>query len=124
MAWINVKDQLPQDGQEVYYFSPILGLWRGKYTFRPSTESVWYDDAGNEHREALPEKIALAISPHVFFCASGNCDTDEVTHWQPYDAERAAKGWIPLPPIHGITDERMQEYRAWRDPAAEVAHAS
>ncbi len=124
MAWINVKDQLPTDGQEVYYFSPILGLWRGKYNYSPFTVATWYDEAGNAHQETVSESLRNAVSPHVFSCSCGSCDTDEVTHWQPYDAANAAKGWCPLPPNHGISDDRMQEYREWRDPHAEVAHAS
>lgn len=115
MAWINVRDQLPTDGQKVYYFSPILGLWRGEYTYRPFTHAVWYDENNVEHYEEVSERLRNAVSPHVFYCESGNCDTDEVTHWQPYDAKRAAQGWCPLPPNHGISDERMQEYREWRD---------
>lgn len=116
MAWINVNDKLPEDGQEVYYFSPILGLWRGKYTYSPFTHSVWYDENNQPHEEPVSEGLRNAVSPHVFSCGSGCCDTDEVTHWQPYDEKRAAEGWCPLPPNHGISDERMAEYRAWRDP--------
>lgn len=124
MAWINCNDALPDNDQEVYYFSPILGLWRGKYNYQPFTHATWYDEAGNAHTEEAPEKLRRLVSPHVFSCQFGNCDTDEVTHWQPYDAARAAGGWVPLPPNHGISDEKMAEYRAWRDPHAEVANAS
>lgn len=116
MAWINVNDQLPEDGQEVYYFSPILGLWRGQYNYRPFTHTVWYDEDNQPHNEPVPDSLRNAVSPHVFSCGGGSCDTDEVTHWQPYDAARASQGWCPLPPNHGISDERMAEYRAWREP--------
>lgn len=119
MQWINVNTQLPQDGQEIYYFSPILGVWRGKYAYSPSTHSVWYDDDGNEHREEMSEELKARISPHVFYSGAGNCDTDEVTHWRPYDAKAAEQGWIPLPPKHGITEERMAEYREFHDDGEE-----
>jgi hypothetical protein len=116
MSWINVAAALPADGQEVYYFSPILGLWRGKYTYCPFTHATWYDENNQPHEEETSEALRRLVSPHVFYCEAGNCDTDEVTHWQPYDAARAAAGWVPLPPNHGISAERMAEYRAWRAP--------
>lgn len=108
MAWINVNDQLPEHDQEVYYFSPILGLWRGKYVFSPFTHTV--DAEGNRH--PVSEKLALAISPHVFVGGGGCCDTDEVTHWRPYAADDAAKGWVPLPPMY--TPPEMEDLRQFR----------
>jgi hypothetical protein len=100
MDWINVKTQLPEEGQELYYFSPILGIWRGKYTYKPFTHAVWYDENNQPHEEETSEALRNAVSPHVFYCGAGNCDTDEVTHWRPYDEARAAEGLIPLPPMY------------------------
>lgn len=117
MNWINVKTQLPEDGQEVYYFSPILGLWRGKYIYSPSTHSVWYDDDGNEHREEMSEGLKAMISPHVFYSGAGNCDTDEVTHWQPRDEKSEEKGWTPLPPMY--SPPAMGELRDFHDDGEE-----
>lgn len=110
--WINVKDQLPEDGQQVYYFSPILGLWRGKYVYTPFTYT--FDADGN--KIPVTAELAAAISPHVFVGGGGSCDTDEVTHWQPYDEDHATYGWIPLPPMFdaATAEARFAEYRAWR----------
>lgn len=113
MPWINVKAQLPEEGQEIYYFSPILGLWRGKYTYKPFTHAVWYDENNQPHEEETSEALRNAVSPHVFYCGAGNCDTDEVTHWQPYDEKRAAQGWTPLPPMY--TPPEMEEMREFHD---------
>jgi hypothetical protein len=109
MDWINVKTQLPVDGQELYYFSPILGLWKGKYKYSPTTHSV--DAEGNQH--PISEKLAALISPHVFIGGGGCCDTDEVTHWQPYDEQRAAQGWVPLPPMYAPPE--MEDLRDFHD---------
>ena len=109
MDWINVKTKLPVDGQELYYFSPILGLWKGKYKYSPTTHSV--DAEGNHH--PISEKLAALISPHVFIGGGGCCDTDEVTHWQPYDEKRAAEGWVPLPPKYEPPE--MEDLRDFHD---------
>ena len=118
MLWINVKTQLPVDGQEVYYFSPILGLWRGKYKYSPPTHTV--DEEGNQH--PVSEKLAALVSPHVFVGGGGCCDTDEVTHWKPYDEEtkkHEEQGWIPLPPMYSPPE--LDELRAFHDEDEEVA---
>lgn len=115
--WINVKDQLPKDGQQVYYFSPLLGIWRGYYTYSPLKYTV--DDDGNKH--PVPANVAALVSPHVFAGGAGCCDTDEVTHWQPYDKKHAFSGWVPLPPMYEAPE--MAEARQWcRAVTAGTAH--
>lgn len=98
MSWINVKTELPSDGQRIWYFSPICGLWRGVYRYSPTKFTV--DAAGN--RTVLPLKIQDLISPHVFESSGGCLDTDEVTHWQPDRSPFA--GDAPLPPMYVMPD--------------------
>ena len=112
--WINVKTQLPRDGQEVYYFSPYLGLWRGTYNYTPNKT---YIDG-----KPLPDKLAAIISPHVFRGGGGCCDTDDVTHWQPYNEEtkkHVAQGWVPLPPNYQEPD--MADLRNFHDKDEELS---
>ena len=113
MGWINVRDQLPEQKQLVWYFSPLLGLYRGVYEFRVPTHEVTEDENGNVVRQEIPSHIRRLINPEGFFSGCGNCDTDEVTHWMPYDEKHAERGWVPLPP--GYTPPSMQELRLFRD---------
>ena len=96
MSWINVKTELPSDGQRIWYFSPICGLWRGVYRYSPTKFTV--DDSGKQ--TVLPLKIQDLISPHVFESSGGCLDTDEVTHWQP-DARPESQD-APLPPMYVV----------------------
>jgi hypothetical protein len=102
MAWINVRDRLPEQKQLVWYFSPILGLWRGVYERRVPEYLISEDENGNTVRVPIDERTKNCINPEEFSSGGGNCDTDEVTHWQPYDEQRAQTGWVPLPPMFVI----------------------
>lgn len=114
LSWINVKTQLPTDKQRVWYFSPILGLWRGTYSYSPSTHSVWYDENNVRHEKPIPAKLKALISPHVFSCDGGCCDTDEVTHWMPDEHKEC---WAPLPPMYEIPSmEALRKHGAAADP--------
>lgn len=74
--WRHALKELPEDGQQVYYFGPDIGLWVGHYKYSP-------DDM---------------VSPHLFLNMNwGVVDRMDAPYWMPYDAERA-KSWCPLPP--------------------------
>ena len=77
--WFSVKEQKPEDGQKVYYFCDFLGIFRGEYHYLKSKYS----------------------SPHKFSSHHGILDSDEVSHWMPYD--HALKDIIPLPPDYKKT---------------------
>lgn len=65
MGWVNAMESLPQQGQEVWYYGPYLGVWRGRYEF---------------HADAL-------ASPHLFICGEspGVCDRMDAPWWMPLD---------------------------------------
>lgn len=96
-TWVGVKERLPPEDTKIYYYSPILGLWIGKYKYEEFTHACWWDEEGNKHTEPVSDGLRKLVSPHVFYGPQGCCDTDEVTHWMPYDAQRA-ETWCPLPP--------------------------
>lgn len=102
-AWVSVKERLPPEGEKIYYYSPILGLWIGQYKYEEFTHACWWDEDGNKHTEPVSEGLRKLVSPHVFYGPQGCCDTDEVTHWMFYDAQRA-ETWCPLPP--GFTPDQ------------------
>lgn len=68
MIWIDHDEmkRLPINGQEVWYFGPMIGVWRGRY------EIHW--DA--------------QCSPHLFICSEspGVVDRMDATHWMPYES--------------------------------------
>ncbi|MDO9527625.1 MAG: DUF551 domain-containing protein [Syntrophales bacterium] len=77
MNWINIKDELPTDQQEVVYYFKPLGVFRGKY------------------KKVENDEFAVGA---VFDCFYGDRGylCDDVTHWMP-DRE----GELPEPPEEG-----------------------
>lgn len=71
--WIDAMQTLPTHGQEVWYYGPMIGVWKGTYQFHP-------DDP---------------FSPHLFFCGEGLgvCDRMDAPFWMPASDER------PTPPV-------------------------
>jgi hypothetical protein len=69
MIWIDHREmkRLPINGQEVWYFGPPIGVWRGHFKID------WAD----------------GFSPYLFICGEesfGCVDHMDVTHWMPYEA--------------------------------------
>jgi hypothetical protein len=75
-------------------------LWRGVYERRVPEYLLSEDENGNTIRVPIDEHTKNCINPEEFSSGGGNCDTDEVTHWQPYDEKHAETGWVPLPPMY------------------------
>ena len=80
--WILVKDQLPEEGQDVIYFFEFTGVSVGKYTL---------EDIG----EFMP-----GATMNVFY-GKGGWLGDDVTHWMPY-----RPGPLPKPP-EGFNKNRI-----------------
>lgn len=78
--WISIKNILPKEGQEIYYFCNFLGIFKGEYQYIERSY-------GNSHK---------FISKH------GILDADDVSHWMPYDD--SLKDVIPLPPNYKKID--------------------
>lgn len=70
--WIKVANQVPEIGQEVWYFFEHTGVWKGKYLGPP-------DDA---------PAMKCFGGQHGWLC-------DDVTHWMPASNEK------PQPPVVG-----------------------
>jgi hypothetical protein len=65
MNWIKVSDRLPNEGQAVWYYFDICGVYHGEYQRTP------IDDF-------MPDAYM-----DCFFSESGFL-CDDVTHWMPY----------------------------------------
>jgi hypothetical protein len=78
MGWINAMEQLPQPGQQVWYYGRHLGVWWGRYEFHP---------------DAL-------VSPHQFICGEspGSCDRMDAPWWMPAPDFKPTHDDRPLPP--------------------------
>lgn len=66
MEWISFfGPRKPINGQIIYYYGEMIGVWRGKYVYSP-------DDL---------------VSPHVILCeeSPGNCDRMDAPWWMPYE---------------------------------------
>lgn len=63
-GWNDAMTTLPEHGQQVWYFGPMLGVWRGHYEF---------------HADDM-------CSPHLFICGEspGVCDRMDAPYWMPY----------------------------------------
>lgn len=66
-GWIKVKDSLPEEGQEVFYYFEYTGTHKGKYT-----------------KKALPEEVTgeNGFFVNCFYGEDGWL-CDDVTHWRP-----------------------------------------
>lgn len=69
--WILYKDQKPENGQHVYYYFDLLGLFEGFY------EEIFCEELGSIE--------------NVFHSESGFLGNGEVTHWMPYTEERPSR---------------------------------
>lgn len=77
MIWIDHKKmrRLPVNGQEVWYYLPALGVFRGTFRIDKS-----------------PEGMAMAarwgLSTNLFVCSEvcGTVDSDDVPLWMPYES--------------------------------------
>lgn len=67
MTWISFFSQQPDVGQDIYYYGPPIGVWRGVYAYSP-------DDP---------------VSPHIIHCAErpGVVDRMDAPWWQPFDGQ-------------------------------------
>jgi hypothetical protein len=68
--WIHAMEQLPEHGQPVWYYGPMVGVWRGHYEKHPEYQ----------------------FSPHLFICGEhpGVCDSMDAPYWMPISDERPA----------------------------------
>lgn len=78
--WINIKQKLPHEGQKIYYFCSFLGVFRGEFHTIKSLHS----------------------NPNKFSSNHGVLDSDDVSHWMPYD--HSLRDMIPLPPDYNKID--------------------
>jgi len=84
-VWHSVKEQKPQEGQKVYYFSKNIGMFRGEFHIIESSYA----------------------NPNKFSSNHGVVDSDDVSHWMPYD--HGIKDIIPLPPDYGIHHQEISD---------------
>ena len=75
MQWVACRDRLPVSGQEVWYYGPAVGVWRGHYKIDKSEEGL-----------AMCRK--WGVPPHLFICGEsiGVVDTDDAPWWMPYES--------------------------------------
>lgn len=75
MIWINCRERLPINGQDVWYYGPDIGVWRGRFEIdsTPEAESI---------------RKQLGISTNLFICdeALGVVDTADASYWMPREA--------------------------------------
>lgn len=71
--WIEIKDQLPDEGQDIIYYFDICGVNRGKFTQQPCAVEL-YGESDNK----------VPYAENCFYGAKGWL-TDDVTHWMPDD---------------------------------------
>ncbi len=108
-GWIRCRNQLPEPGQEVYYFGPDIGLHIGKFDPTVSTKGWTVNEAGEEVLVELPERVVNSINHNKFLNNSwGVADADDAPWWMPYDPERA-RSWVPLPPDYVAAEDREEE---------------
>jgi hypothetical protein len=74
VIWIECRERMPINGQEVWYWGPCIGVWRGHYRI--------------ERRDAF--------CPHLFICGEspGVVDRMDAPFWMPYETGAAR----PSPP--------------------------
>ena len=61
MEWISFFEKQPEDGQDIWYYGPMIGVWSGKYNYSP-------DDP---------------VSPHIMYCSEsfGVVDRMDAPWW-------------------------------------------
>lgn len=97
-GWIRAKDQLPEEGQMVYYFGPDIGIHIGTFDSTVQKQCCYEDENGNLVYEDMPQRLVEMINHNKFLNNNwGVVDADDAPFWRPYDPERA-KSWVPLPP--------------------------
>lgn len=84
--WIASTHIVPQHNQKVYYFSSLLGIFKGEYFYDTESKS----------------------NPHKFYSEHGVLDIDDISHWMPYD--HSLRDMIPLPPDYKKTDGKTDQY--------------
>jgi len=67
--WIRIKDQKPEDGQDVFYFFDVLGVYKGRYLRK-------------EYPREMFEEGTEPVYGDCFYGKKGFL-TDDVTHWMP-----------------------------------------
>lgn len=77
--WIKITDSIPEKEQKVYYFSKNIGMFRGEYHYIESSYA----------------------NPHKFMSDHGVVDSNDISHWMPYDHNY--RNMIPLPPDYDTT---------------------
>ena len=36
MEWNSFFEKQPEDGQDIWYYGPMIGVWSGKYNYSPN----------------------------------------------------------------------------------------
>lgn len=72
MIWIKCRERLPINGQNVWYYGPHIGVWRGRFEIDKTPES-----------ESMRHQCG--VSMNLFICgeALGVVDTDDAPYWMP-----------------------------------------
>jgi uncharacterized protein YbaR (Trm112 family) len=95
MNWIHIDTEKPQEGRDLFYFFPFLGVYRGKYV-----------------RTQYPEEFTGSEEPCYGDCFHGTKGflTDDVTHWMYANGEE--EEYLPNVPEGYILlgDGRHREY--------------
>ena len=84
MEWISFFDRQPENKQEIFYYGEHIGVWYGRYEYRP-------DDP---------------VSHHVMICGQspGICDRMDAPWWMPHEEGM----WKPEKPSKPYPDDYQQ----------------
>jgi hypothetical protein len=106
-GWIRCTVRLPEAGQTVYYFGPMIGIHIGTFDPTVQTQCCTEDEHGNLVYEEMPKHIVDRINHNKFINNhAGVVDADDAPWWMPYDPEHA-KSWVPLPPDYAPAEETV-----------------
>lgn len=75
MIWVRCRERMPINGQEVWYFGEMLGVWRGRFVI---DKSAW--------AYRMIEEWGVPNTTFVCGESPGVCDTDDAPYWMPYEA--------------------------------------
>lgn len=79
MEWISFFEKQPKDGQKIWYYGPMIGVWAGKYMYFPND----------------------SYSPHIILCreSPGIVDRMDAPWWMFDDGlmDRPEKPEQPYP---------------------------